>query len=130
MSIQRGVRVAALIVALAVCAAGGCCSARYLVRDANGGVVAIPSNQSGFPLYYREDAEKLMSQACPKGYTIVREEEVVVGQVTTNTNRSDTEARDLTGRKNQSSGTLVTNTASQSVETHDKTEYRITFKSN
>jgi len=129
MSLQRGVRVAALLLSLAVCAAGGCSSARYLVRDADGGVIAIPSNQGGFPFYYREDAEKLMSQACPKGYKILREEEVVVGQVTTNTNRSNTESRDLVGRKNQSIGSVVTNTDSQAVETHDKTEYRITFKS-
>jgi hypothetical protein len=98
------------------------------VRD--GGVVAIPANQAGFPFYYREDAEKLMTQACPKGYTIVREEEVAVGKVTTHTNRNDTESRDLVGGKNQSVGSLVTNTASQSVETKDKTEYRISFKSN
>jgi hypothetical protein len=130
MSLQRGVRIAALLFSLTTCAAGGCCSARYLVRDGDGGVVAIPSNQSGFPFYYREDAEKLMSQACPKGYTVLREEEVVVGKVTTNTNRSDTESHDLVGHKNQSVGSLVTNTASQSVETKDKTEYRITYKSN
>jgi hypothetical protein len=103
----------------------GCTSARFIIADPNGGVVAIPSNKSGFPFYYREDAEKLMAQKCPQGYVIDREEEVVVGKVSTVRNTNNTQSSN--GDKKQSFSSLVTSESTQTHEVHDQTEYRIIF---
>jgi hypothetical protein len=130
MSNSKNLRAAALLVPLALAGLSGCGGARYIVQDQYGGVVAIPSNTNYWPVYYRDEAEKLMKQKCPQGYHIDREEEVVVGQTTTGSDNTDTRSYDLPGGKKQPSGALTTTTASHSTTTHDKTEYRITFHAN
>ncbi|HEY8504282.1 MAG TPA: hypothetical protein VIL46_06840 [Gemmataceae bacterium] len=69
---------------VALLAAGaGCSSARHVVKEPTGGVVAIPSNSDFWPFYHRSQAEALMRRHLgPGGYEIVREEEVVTGAVT------------------------------------------------
>ena len=59
----------------------GCQNARYVLKEANHGVVAVPSSENG-PVDHREKAEMLMQQHFPGGYDIVREEEVAVGAET------------------------------------------------
>ena len=59
----------------------GCQNARYVLKEANHGVVAVPSSEN-WPVDHREKAEMLMHQHFPGGYDIVREEEVAVGAET------------------------------------------------
>lgn len=70
---RQGVLVAALI---AVTTGGCLATARFVVVEPGGGAVAIFRNTPA----YREKAMALMTQQCPGGYTIVREEEVVTGE--------------------------------------------------
>ena len=67
---------------LCLVASSGCQQARYVLRTADEGVVAIPSNTS-WPIDHREKAVELMSSHFPDGYVIDREEEVVIGMETT-----------------------------------------------
>lgn len=59
-----------------------CNSSRYVLRERDRGVVAIPKNSSKWPYYHRADAEERMHEHMPEGYVVEREEEVVVGQTT------------------------------------------------
>ena len=59
----------------------GCQNARYVLKEADHGVVAIPST-GNWPVDHREKADILMHQHFPGGYDIVREEEVAVGAET------------------------------------------------
>ena len=63
----------------------GCGTARYVHKDAGGGEIAMPSDNS----WNRKKAEELMKEHVGPGYQIVEEREVVTGQVTTN--HSDTQ---------------------------------------
>jgi len=65
-----------LVFAVAMSALTGCQSARYVVRESDHGVVAIPLDSSK----YRREAEELMQEHFPDGYTIVREEQAPVEQ--------------------------------------------------
>jgi hypothetical protein len=71
---------AGALCALAVISCGCAGTARLVSRDSNSGVVAVPENSNRWPSFYRKHAEELMKANCPDGYTIVKEEEVVVGQ--------------------------------------------------
>jgi hypothetical protein len=74
----RWVGVAALCAGLTagVC---GCSNARMVRWDGTTGVVAIPHNDNTWPDKNREHAEELIKEKCPRGYTIVDEQEYVVG---------------------------------------------------
>jgi hypothetical protein len=65
--------------ALAATLAGCGPTARLVVVQPAGGAVAIYRNTPA----YREKALALMSQKCPGGYQIVREEEYVTGETVT-----------------------------------------------
>jgi len=62
----------------------GCASARYVERQADSGVVAIPENSNHWPTYYRQAALNLITQHVGPHYEILEEREVVVGQQTNN----------------------------------------------
>jgi hypothetical protein len=113
MSFKRIWGGVALCVTLAV-GLCGCNSARMVRWDGTSGVVAIPSNDDTWPEHNREHALALMKEKCPQGYTILSEEEVVVGQVQHTQANSDHVAPGL--RRT---------TEMTSVE--DKKEFRITF---
>ena len=68
---RNGIAAAAIVSILVLT---GCQSARYVVRESDHGIVAIPVGSER----YRRDAEELMQEHFPDGYTIVREEEVLV----------------------------------------------------
>ena len=70
-------------------ALSGCASARYVLKDAESGVVAIPANSDSWPSHHRQKAEELMRQQFPDGYVIELEEEAVVGQQTSFNEDSD-----------------------------------------
>lgn len=108
-----------------VCFASGCTgSARHVMQTPEGGVISMPSNS---PLN-RKKADEMMAKRFPQGYTIEKEEEVVVGQVTTSNNRSDTVSEDLVGSKKKTVGTVNSTVNQRTVETHDRTEYHIAYR--
>ncbi|HEY7315028.1 MAG TPA: hypothetical protein VH643_37125 [Gemmataceae bacterium] len=74
---RRLVRVLALSIVWTIC---GCADVRVVRETSEGGVVALPMNTNCWPMYYRDRAEKLMSQKCPAGYRIDREEFVWNGK--------------------------------------------------
>ena len=51
----------------------GCSSARYVLRDSDRGIVAIPANTNIWPWKHRDDADRLMNEHFPGGYQIDRE---------------------------------------------------------
>ena len=63
----------------------GCAStnARTVLRERDQGVVAIPENTDRFPNYNRSQAEDLIRKHLGQEYEIVKEEEYVIGPVTT-----------------------------------------------
>ena len=87
----------------------GCQQARYVLRTADEGVVAIPSNDS-WPINHREKAMELMTSHFPNGYVIARGEDVVVGV--------DPAQRGQEDENSWYSGTV----------TKDTTEWRITYR--
>ncbi|MGH7169191.1 MAG: hypothetical protein ACRELG_02795, partial [Gemmataceae bacterium] len=71
------VRVLGSLLLSAVC---GCAGARVVREARDGGVIAVPMNNNCWPMYYRNRAENLMSEICPDGYQIDREEFVWDGK--------------------------------------------------
>lgn len=57
----------------------GCQTARYVLREPDHGVVAIPSDGQNFPNDYREQAALLMADHFPDGYRLTGEELVHSG---------------------------------------------------
>lgn len=143
----------AALMALVACIpvfVGGCSGARMVHVSSDGGVVAIPSNSNYWPYYHRDRALALIKERCPNGYEIVREEEVVTGQVSHTDARTDTQEAPAFvlggGESNTSKGRNGTSRTSGSFgglavplgETQQKTtevtrysnvtEWRITFR--
>jgi hypothetical protein len=101
----------------------GCSSARYVLRDSDRGIVAIPANTNMWPWKHRDDADRLMNEHFPGGYQIDRELEEVVGKTTTT-------GEDTDGQTVQLAGGLVTLDTGQrrsASTTTDVTEYRIEY---
>lgn len=105
----------------------GCASnaARTVLRDHDTGVVAIPHNTDSFPDYYRSQADELIQEHVGRAYEIDREEEYVLGPVTTNETRFSRRPilNWLVPWKLAESAT-TTNTSS----TRNQTEYRIHYR--
>ena len=69
-------------------------------------------------------AKELISKQCPTGYSIVKQEEVVIGQTTTNNTRQDTKEVPII----KGLVTDVQQTTRATTEVSDRTEYRIWFE--
>ena len=67
----------ALLLLSVVC---GCADVRIVRELPDGGILAMPMNNDCWPMYYRRRAARLMSQKCPEGYRIEREEFVWDGK--------------------------------------------------
>ncbi|MEP3481131.1 MAG: hypothetical protein ABJZ55_17970 [Fuerstiella sp.] len=80
----------------------GCSSARYVMKDASQGTIAIAGPTDG----NWEKAHELMTQHFPSGYTVVKEEEVPVG-VSTHVHKHES--------------------GNKSIVTKDKTEYHVHY---
>jgi hypothetical protein len=117
-------RYGTLSLALLVLSIAGCANARLVNTTASGGCVAIPSNSDTWPAYNRRHAMELIAKQCPTGYTIVREEEVVTGQTTTNSTQTDTKQVPLMKGVAMDVRQTTQNTAS----VHDQTEWRIWYE--
>ena len=101
----------------------GCSSARYVMRDPDRGVVAIPSNSTAWPFNHRKKAEQMMQEHFPEGYVIDLEEETVVGKTTQFQENHDDKAVEVAEGVSVGSAS-----ASGSTTTTDKTEYRIFYR--
>jgi hypothetical protein len=112
---------------LILLAATGCASttARPILRERDGGIVSIPDNSDRFPDYNRSQAEDLIREHVGKSFEIVKEEEYVVGPVTTS--ETNTTKRPALGwlipwRWNESASTTSTSA------TRNQTEYRLHYR--
>jgi hypothetical protein len=94
-----------LFIAVGMLNLAGCQNARYILKETDHGMVAIPNNLPGL-VNHREKANELMQQHFPSGYEVVREEEVTVGAETSS-----------------HVGDFFSVT-----ETHDTTEWRISYR--
>ncbi|MBA62243.1 MAG: hypothetical protein CMJ76_07740 [Planctomycetaceae bacterium] len=111
-------RIFALLIITSVLVTG-CSSARYVSRNQEQGIIAIPST-STWPVDHREKAMELMQAHFPQGYVIEKEEEFVIGTETQN--HTDVHAHEI-GNSNIFLGGETTHTT-----TTDKTEWRITYR--
>jgi hypothetical protein len=115
------------VVFLFLVASTGCASnaARTVLRDRDSGVVAIPKNTDSFPDYYRTQADDLIQEHVGRAYEIDREEEYVLGPVTTNETRfSRRPFLNILVPWRLAESATSTNTTS----THNQTEYRIHYR--
>lgn len=101
----------------------GCTAARYVMRNPEQGVIAIPANTNHWPSRNREKADSLMLEHFPSGYVVEHEEEFVIGQ-TTQFNEDRAGDVGLLGNR----VVLSTGTRSGSATTTDQTEYRIYYR--
>ena len=103
--------------------ATGCSSGRYVMRNGDRGIVAIPANTNSWPTRNWDHATELMSQHFPEGFEIEHEEEVVIGQTTSYGENLQNDvaqvAKNVTVHSGTTSGTATTT---------DKTEYRIHYR--
>lgn len=112
--------VAVVTIGLAGCGS----SARYVAKDIDGGIVAIPSDTDVWPTHNRKHAEDAIRRHVGPDYEIVSEGEVVTGQVTNHDqqvrrDKADTPVKGLTVEKEGVSATSTT---------RDITEYHITYR--
>ena len=103
--------------------AAGCQSARYVLKEQDRGVVAIPVDSLNWPVDHGEEAQKLMIAHFPQGYIVEREEEVVVGEVTRYHENSNNHVEGKHGRVVIQAGGV-----SGYTETVDKKERRISYR--
>ncbi len=104
----------------------GCTGARYVQRDQNSGVVAIPDGSDVFPTYYRSKAIDLIKENNPTFNPmtdIVSQGEVVVGKQTRNDERID---QRKIGPDGKPIGDVTTKT--DVTTTKNETEWRIQYK--
>ncbi len=80
--VRIGVKIVLGVVALFLAGCASTPDARYVYQDGDFGVVAIPKNTPDGSNRYRKQADRLMARHFPKGYEIVRAEEVVQGTKT------------------------------------------------
>jgi hypothetical protein len=102
----------------ALLAASGCGTARHVV---------IPDNSDCWPGYHRSKALDLIAKRCPNGYRIEREEEVVTGTVTTDSETTDTHERDLLPKSSPIGASVTTTEKRHTTQTHNRTEWRIHY---
>lgn len=80
MKVSALSRFVELLGVLLLPAACGCADVRIVRETPDGGILAMPMNNNCWPMYYRRRAARLMSQKCPEGYRIEREEFVWDGK--------------------------------------------------
>lgn len=105
----------------------GCASttARPILRERDGGVVAIPDNSDRFPDYNRSQAEGLIREHVGKNFEIVKEEEYVIGPVT----KSETNFTKRSFLNWLTPWRLAESaTTSSTSETKNQTEYRLQYR--
>lgn len=117
---------ACLGVTVVLAAFSGCASpARYIERQADSGVVAIPANTDAWPTHNRREAIALIQKHVGPNFEITEEREVATGQRTFNNQQVNNEQT-----FNTSNPFLPANkqTVQNSTTTTDVTEYRIAYR--
>ncbi|MCI0640557.1 MAG: hypothetical protein L0Y72_06440 [Gemmataceae bacterium] len=99
-------------------------TARHILQTPEGGVIALPANTE----LNRRKAEEMMTARFPEGYVIEREEEHVVGQITTTHDDARKLTEELDGAKKKTAGSLDTTLTTRTTSTSNQTEYRITYR--
>jgi hypothetical protein len=126
--------VAAIVLGVIAPAAGGCRTqpdARYIYQDGDFGVVGIPQNSPFGRKDYRRQAEELMARHFPRGYEIVRAEEVIEGQrVLDKSRKSEIETDPSISALNQriNLGKLAQSTSTQQKDSLPILESRIIYR--
>ena len=103
--------------------AAGCSSGRYVMRNGDRGIVAIPANTNAWPTRNWDHATELMSQHFPEGFEIEHEEEVVIEETTS---YGENVKKDIAQVSENT--TVHSGTTSGSATITDKTEYRIHYR--
>lgn len=103
-------------------ALSGCASARYVAKDGESGVIAIPQNSNSWMGRHRDKAEALMAEHFPTGYVIEREEESVIGQ------KTDFQKDRDGGSVKLGKFEIGTGTTSGTSTTINQTEWRIYYR--
>ena len=118
-------RILVVVAATAVASLSGCASARYVEKNGDSGIIAIPTNADFWPIKHRTEAVALIEKHVGPNYEIVEEKEVVTG-VTTNHNQQI--KREPTYNSEvpffEAEKQTITNTTSSS----DRTEWRIAYR--
>ncbi|MDB5308550.1 MAG: hypothetical protein JWO38_2752 [Gemmataceae bacterium] len=100
-------------------------TARYVAKQGDTGVVAIPNNSDAWLTHYRRDAEDLIRRHVGPDYEILEEREVVTG--TAVSNNQQVQREQIANRRNPllpgEKDTITSTTA-----TRDTTEYQITYR--
>ena len=110
---------------LIVLLAAGCAGpARYVTKQGAEGVVSVPDDTNRWPHYYRNQAVELIEKHVGSDYEIVKEEQVVTGQVTRNDQHVQREEHPSIIPWMATETQRVQNTAT----TSDVTEWRITYR--
>ena len=110
---------------VAVLLAAGCAGpARYVSKQGAEGVVAVPDDTNRWPHYYHNQAVELIKKHIGPDYEIVKEEQVVTGQVTHNDQNVEREEHPNILPWKSTETERVQNTAT----TTDITEWRITYR--
>lgn len=118
-------KVLLIVAAAALCGASGCASARYVEKNADGGIVAIPSNADFWPIKHRTAAMELIEKHVGPGYELGEEKEVVTG-VTTHHNQEV--KREPTFNSEVPFLDAEKQTITNSTTSTDRTEYRIAYR--
>ena len=114
-----------VIVAALACGSSGCASARYVEKNGDSGIVAIPSNADFWPIKHRTAAMELIQQHVGPGYEIVEEKEVVTGVMT---HHNQEVKREPTFNSEVPFLEAEKQTITNSTSTTDRTEYRIAYR--
>ena len=112
----------AKLLTLGLCILSFSCATVRVVKakPGKGGTIALHKGIMGEPA--EEQADRIMSQQCPRGYRVIEEGEAVVGS---ETNFNGTSSSSKTGSSNRSNSVSE---MSGSSSTSDVTEWRITYK--
>jgi hypothetical protein len=106
--------------------AGGCASpARYVEKQVDSGIVAVPSNTNAWPSYNMREAYALIEKHVGPHYEIVEQREVVTGQSTSNNTQVNTDPV-ANGRNPALVGEKQTATSTTTQK--DLTEWRIWYR--
>ena len=113
------------LLALLPAAVAGCNSARYVVQQPDGGIVAIPSNTNMWPFKHRDSAEELIRQHVGPNFEIIDQRQIVTGSTTTNVEQThrdpiyNKKLPNVPGERETTTGTLTTS---------QNTEWQITYR--
>lgn len=123
-------RFGAFVLVAVMAAAGGCAApAKYVEKNANDGIVAVPDDTDCWPGYHRRAALEKITQHVGPNYEIVSERRVVTGQTTTGNGQSTTTDHTLNPKNPaRPAQQWQTTTGTSTAMTQDVTQWQITYR--